>query len=124
LEIIKKVISLTAIVISMWYGVIWMARSLIITSVLSQIINSYPNKKLLNYRYTDQLRDMLPQIGLSCLMGAIVYCVTFLNLNEWLTLLIQVPLGVVIYIVGSKLLRIDSFEYVCNIAKGYLHRGN
>ena len=63
---------------------------------------------------------MLPQIGLSCLMGGIVYCVGFLGLNDWLTLLIQVPLGAVIYVAGSKLFHIDSFECVLGILKGYL----
>ena len=63
---------------------------------------------------------MLPQIGLSCLMGAIVYCVGFLGLNDWLTLLIQVQLGAAIYVAGSKLFHIDSFEYVFGILKGYL----
>ena len=62
---------------------------------------------------------MLPQIGLSCLMGAAVYCISFLRLNDWLTLLIQVPLGAVIYIVGSKLFHIDSFVYVLGIIRGY-----
>ena len=65
---------------------------------------------------------MLPQIGLSCLMGGIVYCVGFLGLNDWLTLLIQVPLGAGIYIAGSRLFHIDSFEYVLGIFKSFLEK--
>ena len=119
LEIIKKIIGLAALVSTMFISVKAMALSAIITSILGQIINSWPNRKLLDYRYRDQLKDMLPQIGLSCLMGAIVFCVGFLRLNDWLTLLIQVPLGAVIYIAGSKLFHIDSFEYVLGIIKSY-----
>ena len=47
LEILKKVIDMTAILITMWISVEAMAYSLLITSVLSQIINSWPNNKLL-----------------------------------------------------------------------------
>lgn len=121
LEIIKKVMGLSVLAGTMFISVKAMALSGIFTSIASQIINSWPNRKLMNYCYRDQLRDMLPQIGLSCLMGGIVYCVGFLGLNDWLTLLIQVPLGAAIYIAGSKLFRIDSFEYVLGIVKGYLH---
>lgn len=94
-----------------------MAYSLLVTSVLSQIINSWPNKKLMNYSYLEQLKDILPGIGLAAFMGGCVYCVNFLHLSNWLTLLIQVPLGAVIYIGLSALLKLDSFIYVFNIIK-------
>ena len=96
LEIIKKVVGLAALFATMFISVEAMALSLLATSVLSQIINSWPNKKLLNYRYLDQVKDMLPQIILSLIMGGIVYSVTFIGLNDIWTLLIQVPLGVFI----------------------------
>lgn len=120
LEIIKKVVGLTALISTMFISVKAMALVLPFTSILSQVINSWPNRHLLDYHYGDQLRDMFPQIALSCLMGAIVYCVHFLGLNDWLTLLIQVPLGAVVYVAGSKLFHIDSFEYVYDILKSYL----
>lgn len=120
LEIIKKVMGLSVLAATMFISVEAMALSTIFTSIMSQIINSWPNRKLLDYHYGDQLRDMLPQISLSCLMGGIIYCVTFLGLNDWLTLLIQLPLGAVIYIAGSKLFHIDSYEYVLGILKNYL----
>ena len=120
LEIIKKIVGLIALFSTIWISVKAMAYSALVTSVLSQMINAWPNRKLLNYKYIDQLRDMLPQIGLSCLMGVIVYCVTLLGLNEWITLLIQIPLGIVIYIGGSKLFHIDSFAYVISVVKQYL----
>lgn len=122
LEIIKKIVGLVAILSTMWISVEAMAYSLFATSILSQIINSFPNKKLLNYGYHSQLMDMLPQIGLSLFMGAVVYCVTFMKLNSVLMLIIQVPLGAFIYIAGSKLFKIDSFEYLCSIAMSFLKR--
>lgn len=120
LEIMKKVIGLASILITMWISVEAMAYSLLITSVLSQIINSWPNKKLMNYSYLEQLRDILPHIGLSVLMGAIVYCVTIFKLPDILTLCIQVPLGAAVYIGASKLFKVESFHYVLDMAKSYL----
>lgn len=117
LEIIKKVVGFAAILISMWFGVMAMAYSLLITTVLSSIINAWPNKKLLGYSYLEQIRDMLPAILLAAGMGAIVYCINFLNLSSLLTLVIQVPLGVAIYVIGSWLLKFESFHYILDMLK-------
>ena len=122
LEIIKKVVGLIALIGTMFISVKAMALSMFVTSILSQIINSWPNKKLLNYSYRYQVMDMLPQICLSCLMGAITFCVQFLKLSDIVTLIIQVPLAVGIYIAGSKIFHIDSFEYMVSILKSYLKR--
>ena len=122
LEILKKIVDMTVILITMWISVEAMAYSLLITSILSQIINSWPNNKLLKYNYLQQLSDIIPQIGLACLMGGIVYMVTWLHLNNLITLLIQIVIGCGVYGVGSKLFRIDSFEYILSMAKGLLRR--
>lgn len=122
LEIIKKIVGLISILITMWFGVMAMAYSLLVTSVLSQIINSWPNKKLLNYSYVDQLKDIFPQIGLTLIMAAIVYCVEFIGLGNIPTLIIQILIGIVIYVTGSKLFHIDSFEYILSTLKGMTGR--
>lgn len=122
LEIVKKIIEFSLLLTTMFISVKAMALSVLAVSVLGQIINSWPNRKLLNYRYEDQLKDMLPQIGLSCVMGGIVFTIQFLRLSDIATLLIQVPLGAFIYITGSRLLRIDSYEYVKGLIKSYAKR--
>lgn len=124
LEIIKKIVGLAAIFATMWISVEAMAYSLLVISVLSQIINSWPNRKLLNYGYLEQLKDILPGILLGVFMGSCVYCVQFLHLNDWLTLIIQVPLGGVIYIGLSKLFKLESFEYIIGMLKDFvaMHR--
>ena len=120
LEIIKKVVGITAILISMRFGVMWMAYSLIITSVISQIINSYPNRKLLEYSYGKQLKDIFPSMLLAVVMGAAVWCVKLLNLSDFVTLCLQVPLGAAIYICGAWLMKMEPFAYILKMLKGFL----
>lgn len=122
LEIIKKVYGMVALLITMWISVEAMAYSLLITTVLAQIINAYPNKKLLGYSYINQIQDMLPQIVLSVVMGAIVYSVSLLPINEYIMPAIQVPLGVLIYIGGSALFKLESFMYIWTTVKSYLYK--
>lgn len=122
LEIIKKAVNLALILASMWYGVIWLALSSLVGSVFSQVINSWPNRKLLGYKYHEQIIDILPYIGLSVLMGAVVYCVSFLRLPNFATLVIQIPLGAAIYVAGAKILKFESLAYCENMIKSLLKK--
>lgn len=120
LETIKKVVGIVLLVSSMWFGVKAIAYSLLISTLASIVINSWPNHKLLGYTLPQQLKDIIPSILLSVVMGFIVSFVTRLGLPNGLTLCIQIPLGVVIYFIGSKLMKIDSLEYILSIIKPFL----
>ncbi len=117
MEIIKKTVGLTVLAITVPISVMAMGYSLLFTSVTSQIINSWPNKKLLNYGYLEQLKDILPGILLAVVMGCCIYPIQWLGLPDIVTLCIQVPLGVVIYIAGSVLFKLDSFQYLWGMIK-------
>lgn len=120
LEIIKKLVSTVLLVASMGMGVYAIALSQLAAGIASQLINAWPNGKMLGYSYPQQLRDMLPAIGLSALMALCVWPVSRLGLGDFATLLIQIPLGAVIYATLSKLLHIDSFDYILETVKKLL----
>ena len=117
LEIAKKLVGMVLLLSTMWFGVMAMAYSLLISSVLGQIINSWPNRKLLNYGYLEQLKDILPGIALAVFMGCCVNLVGLFNLPNFITLLIQIPLGASIYIATSALLHLESFEYLMDMIR-------
>lgn len=121
LEICKKCVNLAIILITLNFGVFYIALGSILGSIVNQIINSFPNRKLMHYAYKEQIIDILPYILLSLFMGVIVLMITNLNLPSWLTLLIQVPLGMVIYLGGACLLKFEAWNYCINIVNQYLH---
>ncbi len=117
LEIVKKVFGLVLLLSTMWFGIMAMAYSLLVSSVFGQIINSWPNRKLLNYGYLEQLKDILPGIGLAVVMGGCIYFVGLFPLPIILILIIQVVSGALIYITLSAVLHLESFEYLLKILK-------
>lgn len=121
LEIAKKIIGTVLLVSTMWFGVRVMANSLLVSTLTSMIINSWPNKVLLNYDFKEQMLDIFPSIVLSVFMGWIVSFIRLLEFSSYITLLIQVPLGAIIYLMGSKLLHLDSFEYLLQIVKSFVN---
>ena len=122
LEIEKKIVGIIALLATMFISVKAMAISLLVTSIFSQIINSAPNNKLLRYGYNEQLKDILPAILLAIIMGITIYPIKFLGLSYLITLIIQIPLGGLIYIIGSKILRFDSLHYILSIIMPYIKR--
>ncbi len=123
LDVLKKLLGLCLLLLTMRLGVMAMACSLLVNSLFSQLINAWPNKKLLGYAYPQQIRDILPALLLSLGMGGAVYAVELLGLGSWPTLLIQVPLGVLLYVLGSKLCRLESYEYLLAAIKSMTGKG-
>lgn len=99
-----------------------MAYSLLLNSILSQVINSWPNRKLLGYGYLEQVRDFAPGILLAVGMGVCVYFIDFLPLPIIITLVIQIIVGAVIYIGASAILKLEEFEYLLGMVKSYLKK--
>ena len=124
LEIIKKIVGIILLLCTMNISVMAMAYSLLVSSILSQIINSWPNRKLLNYSYLSQLKDILPSIILAVIMGSLVYLFNYIGLSPIITLIIQIITGAMIYIGLSKLFRIDSFNYIIDIIKDFRKKKN
>ena len=122
LEVVKKIIGLVLLSLTMKISVMAMAYSLIVSGILSQIINSWPNWKLLNYNYIEQLRDILPSIIIATGMGICVYLISFLPLPTIITLMIQIVAGAAIYIGASMLLKLEEFEYLLGMIKSFLKR--
>lgn len=117
LETIKKVINITILILVMKYGVMAIALSGVIGTIIGSFINAYPNQNLLNYKYTDQIKDILPSIALSLLMAICIYPIGNITMNKMLLMVIQIFLGGVIYLIGSKIFKFEQYEYIVEIIK-------
>ena len=115
LEIAKKTVGFAAVLITMNISVKAMAYSLLVTSLLNQIINSWPNRKLLGYGYIEQLKDIVPGILLSVIMGICIMPLKLLGFNNLLTILLQLVCGMFIYMAGSYLLKLEGFMTIKQI---------
>lgn len=115
LEICKKVVGLVLLFSTIFISVEAMAYSLLISTLTSIIINSWPNKELLNYSFLEQMKDILPSIFLAVGMGVVVYLIGFVPVPTLPMLLIQVACGGVIYIVGSAVFKLEPYVYVKGI---------
>lgn len=117
LEIIKKGIGLTSLVIAVFCfdSPLAIAMTGVFTTITSCFINAYPNKKLIGYSYFQQMRDIFPSFAASVSMCALVLWIGTLQLPCWLLLIVQVISGIVSYIAISAIFRLKAFQAVLHI---------
>jgi O-antigen/teichoic acid export membrane protein len=94
-----------------------LALAFIVCTVIAIIVNSIPNIKLLGYKLKYQIMDMIPNLLTSTLMCIVVYCLGMLTINSVLLLLIQILVGIVIYLAVNLLIGNSSLIYVCSFIK-------
>lgn len=117
LEIYKKFIDISILICTAFVSVYAIAWGQVLFNVICVFINLAPNKKLLNYGISEQLRDALPSFFISLVGGACAYCALRFPLpNIWI-LVIQFFILTVTYLGLSILFKEESCMYILQIVK-------
>lgn len=103
LEIIKKGIGIMLLVAVVFLSesITLIAWSTALTSYLSFVINAVPNNKVFGYTYFEQISDMLPSLIMSMIMCLITLQVEKLGMNDIVTIIIQLVVGLSSYLILS-----------------------
>lgn len=117
LEIFKKIIGIISILITLPFGVHIMAIGYLITAPLSAIINAFPNSKLLNYSFKEQLEDLVPYFLLALFMAICIWQIQYLPIGNITIIAIQIISGALIYILGSRICKFDVYFELINMIK-------
>lgn len=117
LQIIKNIIGITILFASIPYGIYAIAVGYAFSSFLGMLVNIYPNKIILNYGYFEQLKDVLPNITISIVMGVVIYLIKFFNFHNFTTLICQLLSGVFVYLLLAKIFGIETLHYLITTLK-------
>ena len=122
LEFIKKGVGVISLVIAVFCFSSPLAIALtgLVTTVFGFFVNAYPNKKLINYSYIEQIKDLTPSLLLSLGMLICVLLVGQLQLPNIYLIMVQIIVGVVAYVLMSYLFRVKSFKEVSSMLKNLL----
>lgn len=122
IECIKTPIYIIILLATIPFGMMAVAYGVVIGVFIAEMICVIPSKKLFGYSLFQQLKDIGPHLLLSAFMGVCVWSVSLLEWNALLMLLVQIPLGIVIYVLGSIVLKLETFYYILNLVKGLLKK--
>lgn len=115
-------ISTILLLLTYKYSVRFMVISSIISAIICQVAYSFVYSKMLQYKIKDQVADILPSIILSSSMGVVVYSITLFGLSNFLTLLIQIPLGILFYVGCSIIFKVGSTRYLIDMIKSIIFK--
>ncbi|MBQ2901197.1 MAG: lipopolysaccharide biosynthesis protein [Agathobacter sp.] len=112
LEVIKKIYSITILVGAVFFfdSPLAIAMTELFSPWIGWFINAYPNKKLLNYSYVEQVKDLIPSMLMTGVMFIVVMLVGKLQLPIFLLLIAQIITGVVVYAILSIIFKPAPFS--------------
>lgn len=117
LEIIKKAIGIGLLLATMWISVKAIVLSLLVANFISLLLNAYPNKKILGYSVFEQIKDILPTLIISAIMGGVVYYIYILNGAGLSTLVKQILYGVFLYFTLAAIFKFKALNYIMTFFK-------
>ena len=91
LEVAKKTIAITILLLSIPFGIIGMCWGRVVYSVIATVVNTCYTHRLINLSFLNQLRDFMPILILSVISGVVGY----LMMNEFESQIIKLCIGVV-----------------------------
>ncbi len=118
LEFIKKGIELACLLVVMWYGVEAIVVNMAVLTTLFTGLNAWPNRKYLNYTFGEQVRDIFPSLAMSSLMCGAIWLLTLFNMPAFLTLIMQVVSGPILYLGMSKVTHNEQLQYIIEKFRG------
>lgn len=121
LEITKTLTGLVILCISLPFGVHAVAFGILINRIITTIIDAYPIKQLINYNFIDQLKDTKASLLLSLVMGFAVYSIKLLELSNITTIIIQIIVGIVVYVGLAIVFKIECFTYLVSSMREIIH---
>lgn len=100
----------------------WIAASSIVCTLVATIVNTYPNRILIGYKYKLQLFDIIHNLFSAVIMGVCVYMMNGIVMNTFALLILQILVGVTIYLFLSIFTKNENFSYIMNMLKQIVGR--
>ncbi len=118
-EIAKKIIGVSLLVAFMiiWHSPLAVAASFCVLSPVCSMIDMQKSKELFKYPFTEQLGDVMPSIIAATVMMLTVMGLNFIQLPKLPLLILQVIMGIGIYVGAALLFHIPGTAALVRLGK-------
>lgn len=122
LEIIKKIINIGPLLLGIFVDIYLMVGSSIITSCISYYLNAYYSGPFLNYSIKEQVKDILPSLGVAVGMAIPVWAMSYAPLNAFVLLPLQIVVGAIIVIAICEIKKLPEYIEIKGIAMPLINK--
>lgn len=117
MEFLKRPAMFAILIATMFISPLAIAVGQLVYSILAFVVNAYPNRKYIGYPIWQQMKDVGKNFLISLVMAIVVYLLGTLGLNMYVSVVLQVVTGVLLYYVMSRTLNKEDYGYVMNFVK-------
>lgn len=117
LEVMKKSIAFTILFISIFFGIVGMCVGRVVYALIAFYMNTHYTKKILNYGFWTQVKEITPSFLISATMMAIALLISHYVTTPALSLAISLIVCPVYYLSLSYLFKISSLFELRDIIK-------
>jgi O-antigen/teichoic acid export membrane protein len=122
LEVIKKFIGVSFLLVGAAFGVMGIAWSQVIFGLLAFAINAHYTQVYLGYGAWQQTADFLPALALAAVMAALVYLLpVIMQMQQALLLLAQIAIGTAFFVAGCHVFKLSAYREAVDMAREFLH---
>lgn len=121
-QIIIRTFGIVSVFIAIKHGALAIAFSSFFTILFEYSLLFLLGHVVLHYGIEEQIKDLIPGVGLSIIMGLIVYCIGNIDANYILILVLQVFTGVALYLGLSLVFKVDSFLFIVFKVKSFIRK--
>lgn len=122
LEIIKKIIGVGPLLLGIFVDIYWMLAGSFFTSIIAYYLNAYYSGPFLGYSIKEQVKDILPSLGVAVAMAILVYAMSFIPMNQFILLPLQILVGAAIIIGISEATKLPEYLELKGIVKPMINK--
>lgn len=117
LEIVKKIIGATILCVTIPFGLVAMCCGQVVSSLIFLFVNTYYTGKLIHVGFVQQMKDLLPTMMYTAIMGLFVWLLSSVVEIQLVQLLVGFLLGIPLYVLTSKVLKSQEYFFMRDIVK-------
>lgn len=122
-EVVKKVFATVIFAATIPFGVLPITWGVVGIAFTDAAVSFATARRYSSYGFGALARDVLPTLGLTIFMAAAVWGTGWLlgtfapEVKLWIVLAAKIGIGIVIYLIGAALLRLDGFREFLSVVK-------
>lgn len=122
LEIIKKIIAVGPLLLGIFVDIYWMLGGGFLVGLFAYYLNAYYSGPFIGYSIREQIKDIMPSFIIALLMAMIVFPMSFIKLNPFVILPMQLVVGALFVIIVSEKTQLPEYYEIKGILLQYLNK--
>ena len=122
LEIIKKIIAIGPLLLGIFVDIYLMLAGTLVTSLISYYLNAYYSGPFLNYSIMEQVKDILPSLGVALVMAVPISTISFIPMNPYILLPLQIVVGSIITISICEVIKLPEYFEIKGITMSIINK--